>query len=342
MRFSSMKNLRRLTCYIRLLQVVLLTSSIVAISTANVPAQSNTTKKAAPANRAKIPELPKATMSNVAYGTHERQVLDFWKAESATPTPCVFIIHGGGWRGGSKERVGNLIQINRLLAAGISAVAINYRFVTQAEDVMPPVKVPLYDAARALQFVRSHAKEWNIDPDRIGATGGSAGACSSLWLAFHDDLADPKSDDPIARQSTRLLCAAVNGAQTTLDPQQMKEWIPNSKYGAHAFGIMTDGQPGDFESFLKNREKILPWIAEYSPYELVSADDPPIYLLYGSAPAIGQEQKDPTHSSNFGVKLQEKCTSSGVKCELVYPNAENVKHKNITEYFLALFQPNSK
>ena len=76
----------------------------------------------------------------------------------------------------------------------------------------------------------------DINPDRIGATGGSAGGCSSLYLALHDDLADAKSADPVARQSTRLLCAAVIGAQTTLDPRQAKEWTPNSRYGGHAFG----------------------------------------------------------------------------------------------------------
>ena len=66
------------------------------------------------------------------------------------------------------------------------------------------------------------------------STGGSAGAGISLWLAFHDDLADPQSPDPIARESTRLTCAGVMGPQTTLDPQQMKEWTPNSRYGGHA------------------------------------------------------------------------------------------------------------
>ncbi len=48
---------------------------------------------------------------------------------------------------------------------------------------VPPVKGPLHDAARALQFVCSKSAEWNIDKQRIGASGGSAGACSSLWLA---------------------------------------------------------------------------------------------------------------------------------------------------------------
>ena len=122
--------------------------------------------------------------------------------------------------------VDRFVDPKALLDVGISVVAINYRYVTDEEN--PPVKAPLYDAARALQFVRSKAEVWNLDKKRIGAAGGSAGACSSLWLAFHDDMADPKSEDLVARESTRLACAAVIGAQTTLDPKQMVEWTPNS------------------------------------------------------------------------------------------------------------------
>jgi len=53
----------------------------------------------------------------------------------------------------------------------------------------PPVKACVQDAARALQTIRANASEWNVDPQRIGAIAGSAGACTSLWLALHDDLA---------------------------------------------------------------------------------------------------------------------------------------------------------
>lgn len=298
-----------------------------AFSAADAPkAKAPAKKKAAPAN----PAVVKPTLANVPYGVHERHILDFWKAESATPTPLVFVIHGGGWQGGEKERVNKFVSVEDLLAQGISVVAINYRLMKHAaeDQVMPPVKAPLHDAARALQFVRSKAGEWNIDKTRIGAAGGSAGACSSLWLAFHDDLADPKSDDPVSRESSRLQCAAVTGAQTTLDPQQMKEWTPNSRYGGHAFGI------GSFAEFLAGREKILPWIAEYSPYALVNADDPPVYLIYSAPPALGQDQKDPTHTSNFGVKLQEHCAATKVACELVYPGAPNVKHATPTEFLI--------
>jgi acetyl esterase/lipase len=293
-----------------------------------------------PAKTAKTEAPQRApTLANVAYGSHERQVLDFWRAESARPAPLVFHIHGGGWVNGDKARVSGL---ERYLAAGISVVSINYRFVTQAirAGVEPPVRWPLEDAARALQFVRSRAAEWNLDPARVGATGGSAGACSSLWLAFNDELANPASSDPVARQSTRLWCAAVTGAQTTLDPAQMKEWTPNSRYGGHAFGFMPD--PGDLRSrdtqfapFLAARERLLPSIRKYSPFEHAGAGDPPIYLHYSAPPALGQDQKDPTHTANFGVKLQERLRTAGVPCELVYPGAPEVRHADVTAYLIA-------
>ena len=216
---------------------------------------------------------------NVPYGKHERQVLDFYPAKSNTPTPVVFYIHGGGWQGGDKKT-----NPRAYLDQGISVVAINYRYVKNAvaEKVEPPVKAPLSDAARALQFVRSKASEWNLDKKRIGATGGSAGACSSLWLAFHDDLADPDNDDPISRESTRLYCAAVNCAQVSLDPKELREWMPNYGYGAHAFGLP------NFQSLFDNREKVLNQIREYSPIEHVSKDDPPIALFYGGEePVVG-------------------------------------------------------
>lgn len=278
----------------------------------------------------------KPTLANVPYGKHPKQVLDFYKAESDKPTALLFFIHGGGWQGGSKDRVG---LADEMLKAGISVVSVEYRFIPEAtaDGVVPPVKGPLHDAARALQFVRSKAGEWNIDKTRIGASGGSAGACSSLWLAFHPDLADPKSDDPIARESTRLLCAAVTGAQTTLDPKHMKEWTPNSKYGGHAFGFKGDPAQklSQFDEFLAKRDTILPWIAEYSPYALVTSDDPSIYLTFGAAPALGQEQKDPTHTANFGVKLQEHCKANKVECELNYPGAPDIKHATVGEYLIA-------
>lgn len=314
--------------------VSLCLTGLVAFSSAsaqNAPDQQSTPVKEKAASKYDA-SVPEPTIAGVKYGQHKRHVLDFWKAKSDSPTPLVFVIHGGGWVGGSKERVQRFADVAALLKAGISVVAINYRYTSMAaaDNVEPPVKAPLHDAARALQFVRSKAAEWNLNKKRIGAAGGSAGACSSLWLAFHDDLADADSDDPVSQESSRLWCAAVTGAQTTLDPKQMKEWTPNSKYGGHAFGRRP------FAKFLAEREQILPWIAEYSPYALVSKDDPQVYLTYSRPPAIGQNQKDPTHTSNFGVKLQEHCEEIGVACELVYPGAADVRHPTPTDYLITV------
>jgi acetyl esterase/lipase len=207
------------------------------------------------------------------------------------------------------------------------------------QKVEPPVKACLHDAARALQTIRSKAKEWNVDPKRVGSTGGSAGACTSLWLALHDDIADPKSSDPVARQSSRLTCAAVSGAQTSLDPQELREWISNSIYGGHAFGFAAPGRPRaeEFELLIKNREEVLPWIKEYSPIALVSKDDPSIYLDYprqSAPPVLGGKESDPTHSAMYGVKLVEKLKATGVEGVLSYPGHQDEKYGSINNFLI--------
>ncbi|MEI6713135.1 MAG: alpha/beta hydrolase fold domain-containing protein [Verrucomicrobiota bacterium] len=280
----------------------------------------------------------------VAYGPHPLQGIYFWRAKSDRPTPLLFYVHGGGWGGGDRSVVRSLLK--EALDAGISVASVEYRKIkdSTADGLVPPVKGPMYDSARALQFCRSKAKEWNLDKTKIAAVGGSAGACTSLWLAFHDDLADPHSDDPIAWESTRPTCAAVSAAQTSLDPKQMREWTPNSTYGAHAFGIAADAakKQSSFDVFYAERERILPWIKEYSPYELVTSDDPSVALFYTTPPNLGQNEKDPTHTANFGVKLKERCDELKVPCELVYPGAPNVVHATVIDYIKAVLKPDSK
>ncbi|MCZ2341532.1 MAG: alpha/beta hydrolase [Bacteroidales bacterium] len=293
---------------------------------------------ATPKPAVKKPTGATPTQANVKYGEHPRQVLDFYKAESDKPTPVLFCIHGGGWVNGNKDGYRNLAP--QFLKNGISVVAINYRMVTEAHDkgIKPPVQWPIADAARALQFIRSQAKEWNLDKTRIAATGGSAGGCSSLWLLYHDDLADPKSADPIARESTRLLCAGVIGAQTSLDPKQLREWMPNARYGGHAFGVRGDkNRDGAFQQFYEQRESLLPWIKQYSPFELVTADDPPVFLEFPNQkkpPVKGEDQADPTHSALLGMILMEKLNEKKVEGILVYPGHSHEKYKNSTEYLI--------
>lgn len=254
------------------------------------------------------------TESDLPYGPHPRQVLDFYKAGTVgNPAPLLFFIHGGGWMTGDEA---NPDFLAKCLENGISVVSIRYRLLPDAiaAGIDPPVRAPLDDAARALQFTRSRAAEWMIDPNRIAACGGSAGGFTALWLAFAPDKADANSADLVARESTRVTCALAFVPQTTLDPTLMRNWIPNIEYGNHAFNLP------DMLTFLAKRESLRPWIEQISPYSLVTADDPPVLLFYDSAPNPGQPHHDPPHSANFGAGLAPKLEAAGIEHEINYNN----------------------
>ena len=81
----------------------------------------------------------------------------------------------------------------------------------------------------------------------------------------------------------------------------------------------------------------MPWIKEYSPIELVTADDPPIYLDYPNQktpPKIGQEEKDPTHSAMYGVQLAERLNSAGIEVVVAYPGHEDAKYGSINKFLI--------
>ena len=272
-------------------------------------------------NRAK----PEPTHRNVSYGPHEQNVLDVWLAESGTPTPLVLYIHGGGFRGGSKESL-RADALRGLLDAGISVAAVEYRFIKHKK--LPAAH---HDCRRALQFVRSKADEWNLDKARFGAFGGSAGAQLCMWLALHDDMAQPDSADPIERESTRLACVATNGGQTTMDFELWQKWIPG--YDAP--------HRDPLEAFeAKSEEELRKLVAEVSALSLISADDPPIFMSYGMAPDA-PVPSDPerargwkVHHVTFGVKLKEKMDALGIEADLKYPGASS-KYESVPQFFRA-------
>ena len=251
-------------------------------------------------------DKPTPDLANVSYGPHERNVMDFWKAKSDQPTPLLVFIHGGGFRAGSKDQVPAAL-LRGCLDRGISVAAINYR-------LSPEVKFPAHylDCGRAIQFARSKAKEWNIDPKRIAASGGSAGAGTSLWLGFHPDLADPKSDDPVLRQSTRLSCMVVMGAQSTYDPREIKRLIGGRAHEHPAlqgfYGLADD----ELDS-----EKAHKLYEEAAPINYLTADDPPVYATYseprGPLPADAKAGQG-IHHINFGTHLKEKMDKLKIEC----------------------------
>lgn len=272
----------------------------------------------------KAAQKPSPDLANVKYGPHTRNVLDLWKAESDKPTPLVVFIHGGGFRGGRKGALSPTLLYG-LLERGISVMAINYR-------LSPEVAFPAHymDCARAIQFARSKAKEWNLNPEKIGATGSSAGAGTSLWIGFHDDMADPKSDDPVLRKSTRLACMAVAGGQSSYDLRVIKEWVGEaaSKHPALQgfYGLSTD------ELDTPKAHKL---------YEAASAinhltqDDPPVYAFYSEARTIPQDAKpgQGIHHINFGLRLKEKMDALKIECTVRHRDEGANPDKEMVEFF---------
>ena len=89
--------------------------------------------------KAAAPVLP-PTLANVPYGAHERQVLDFWRAKSDKPTPLLFFIHGGGFKGGDKVSNFGTLVCGGLAKRGYLVASINYR-ITIATDT-PATRCP--------------------------------------------------------------------------------------------------------------------------------------------------------------------------------------------------------
>jgi arylformamidase len=265
----------------------------------------------------KAPTLPAATLTNVKYGPHERNVLDFWEAKPDAATPLLIFIHGGGWHGGEKSELPRKL-LDFMLAHGVSVASINYRFTSMA--LLP---APVHDAARAVQFLRSRAAEWRLDANHFAAYGVSAGATSSLWLAYHDDLADPASADPIARMSTRLQAAAAMSPQTCLEPQIITSWVGDQVL-AHPMIARAVGAE-KLEELKNPRPEWLAVLHEFSPITHVSAGDPPVLVSNPRVdPLPATSPGSAIHHAIFGVKLKEKADAAGVKCVLrIEENADD-------------------
>lgn len=266
------------------------------------------------------------THANVSYGPHSANVLDFWQAEGEGPRPLFVYIHGGGWIGGTKKIAPKRLQ--PFLDKGISCASIEYRLTGVA-----PLPAPVHDAARAIQFIRSKATEWNIKSDRIALTGGSAGACTSMWILLHDDLADPDAKDPVLRQSTRVTAAAVAGGQTSIDPKVIEGWLgPNVlKHNMINRAVGEKTIAGALENYKKHEALY----KEFSPYNHLDGKDPPLLMTYGSDMTLPSKNAGHgIHHPVYGVKMKEKADRLGHECHLLIKGVSKSKKYSSANQFL--------
>ncbi|MBI1356805.1 MAG: alpha/beta hydrolase fold domain-containing protein [Acidobacteria bacterium] len=274
---------------------------------------------------------PPPSRADLAYGPHERNRLDLWLAASDRPTPLVLFIHGGGFVGGDKSKVAAPL-LERMLGEGVSYAAINYRFLPSA-----PIQDILRDAARAVQFLRAHAAEYNLDKERFAAHGGSAGAGTSLWLAFHDDLADPDNPDPVLRESTRLVGAGASATQFSYDLLQWEEVLGVPAIQYHAPNPAFYGLPS-WDAVLGPQGRTVR--ADVDMRGLITPDDPPVWLLStqpgGPVTSKGHLNHHPAHA----LAIQLRCAQVGVPAVAYAPalgDAPKDETASLAEFLLSRF-----
>ena len=134
-------------------------------------------------------------------GTEDKDaphVLVYLPPKGAAPTSAVVICPGGGYAGLAMDHEGRN-EANWFARHGIAGFVLQYRL--PAQGYRHPV--PMHDGQRAIRWVRSHAAEYNIDPQKIGVMGFSAGGHEASTIATHFDAGDPNAKDPIDRVSCR-------------------------------------------------------------------------------------------------------------------------------------------
>lgn len=210
---------------------------------------------------------------NVRYreGTVRNWTLDLAmpKERGEKPRPAIVVIHGGGWIEGDKSSFstpranrppGNIIDFAHL---GFLAVTINYRLSGEA-----PWPAALHDCRCAVRFLRAHAKEYGIDPDRIGAWGNSAGGHLALMLGMAGKDAIPDDDGPYLNESSSVKAVVSDSGPIDLIHQFQHKQV-------HTVIEKLMGGPPDGERIVDYKQA--------SPASYVSAKLPPLMLIYGEA-----------------------------------------------------------
>jgi acetyl esterase/lipase/sugar lactone lactonase YvrE len=151
-----------------------------------------------------VPKVPDTVLADrdVPYSNvGGRQTMDVIRPKdpSATPRPAVLLVHGGGFRAGTKE--GYIPLAVKLAERGYVAATVTYRLAPGAQ-----FPAPVEDVKAAVRFLRANAAKYNLDPEHIGALGGSAGGQLVLMLGLTGGVAEFEGSGPNREQSSSVQC----------------------------------------------------------------------------------------------------------------------------------------
>jgi acetyl esterase/lipase len=227
-------------------------------------------------------------ISYVADSTSKYHKLDLYLPVSDKPTPLVIFIHGGGWYEGDKSKPHAVFLVEQ----GFAVASINYRLVDEATW---PAQI--HDVKAAIRFLRKNAAQYNIDPNKIGVWGMSAGGHLAALAGASGDVPELEGNEGVQNVSSRV--------------QAVVDW-----FGPTDFISIADGEPiarnaqGILTRFFGGvvSEKKLEAKAA-SPVAYASKDDPPFLLIHGDA-----DKLVPLVQSQ---RMEAALKAQGAPCELI-------------------------
>jgi triacylglycerol lipase len=185
---------------------------------------------------------------------------DLYVPHGEGPFPGMIVVHGGAWAAGTKSQLAGIAK--GLAKQGYTAAAVNYRLAPQ--QTFP---AQIYDCQAAVRWLRANAKKYNIDSDRIGGYGYSAGGHLVALLGALDDDDFLEAGVPADAPSARLQAVVAGGA-----PCDFRMLPPDSARLAYWLGGTPAEKPDTYR--------------EASPATYVTADDPPMFFFHGTADDI--------------------------------------------------------
>ena len=282
---------------------------------------------------------------DVSYDADILNVFDFFMPNKSTPSSLCIIIHGGGFVSGDKTQPYSSTYfkslINNLLSNNIAVASINYRFLEDNET--EGLLKCLNDSKRALQFMRYYSNPLNFNKQKVVLMGSSAGAGTSLWIGFNDDMADADNLDPILRETTRVQGIVGTSTQSNYD---FLEWHNNvfSEYQINGLDFDTVKSIMTETTILKyfgvsslselSSSEIITYRNSVNMLDLMSNDDPEFYILTSGVPYSSPNNTSELYHHPLHVKsLKEKAIQTSTAGMFYCPelgidtrNGENIEN----------------
>ncbi|MEM7532725.1 MAG: alpha/beta hydrolase [Chloroflexota bacterium] len=207
--------------------------------------------------------------SNIAYVTdgHERQVLDLYLPANGENHPLIIWIHGGAFRVGSKEINERTLMLYDYLIDGYAVASINYRL---SQHAIWPAQIE--DCKAAVRWLRTHAEEYSLAPNRFAAWGPSAGGHLVAMLGVVGHVSEYEAGDHLD-VSSRVQCV-VNYFGPTDFLQMDAQRLPDGMIHDYADSPESELIGGPIQD---HPEKV----ARANPITYVTADMPPFLIIHG-------------------------------------------------------------